>query len=362
MDAAAGFVVVWHGPGLNELDGNDIFAQRYDPNGFPVGGEFQVNSLTGNQQRYPGVAMGHDGKFVVVWESENTPDVGKKAICGQLYDGSDFELGGEFIINEEPADCRYPAVAADANGNFAVAWLYDRSRNSILARLFSADGSARTDTFEVSAIELSSITRPSIAMDAEGCFVVAWDGDPSLAGLDDIHARLFDPSGAPLGEQFFVNSTRDGPQRYPQVAINDWREFVIVWESQFDPNVLEREIYGQRFDRLGEPTGVEFLINTYIEGDQRYPSVAISEAGRFVTVWQSDAQDGSRYGLYAEAGQIIGSADFNDDEFVDLLDYAVLAGQWLEEGVPPPSDLIYDDTIDAQDLAEFCRQWLTPGR
>ena len=25
-------------------------------------------------------------------------------------------------------------------------------------------------------------------------------------------------------------------------------------------------------------------------------------------------------------------------------------------------DLIYDDTIDMQDLAEFCRQWLTPGR
>jgi hypothetical protein len=144
--------------------------------------------------------------------------------------------------------------------------------------------------------------------------------------------------------------------------MNDRREFIIVWEIQTNPDVTEREIFGQRFDSLGEPTGDEFLINTYIEGDQRYPSVAISEAGRFVTVWQSGGQDGSRYGIFAEAGQIIGSADFNDDGFVDLLDYAIFAGHWLEEGTPLSTDLIFDNKINMQDMMEFSRQWLSPGR
>jgi hypothetical protein len=100
-------------------------------------------------------------------------------------------------------------------------------------------------------------------MNAAGNFVVAWDGDPNLASLDDIHARLYEPNGAPLGEQFAVNTTTAGPQCYPQVAKNDQREFVIVWDSKIDPNVNEREIFGQRFNNLGEPLGDEFQVNTY---------------------------------------------------------------------------------------------------
>ena len=141
-------------------------------------------------------------------------------------------------------------------------------------------------------------------MNAHGYFVVVWDGDPNLAGLDDIHARLFDPNGVPLGDQFVVNTFLDGAQCNPQVAMNDLAEFVVVWETQVDPNITEREIFGQYFNNLGEPVGDEFLINAYVEGDQRYPSVAISGAGRFVTVWQSDGQDGSRYGIFGEVGQI----------------------------------------------------------
>ena len=310
MDAAAGFVVAWHGPGLSEVDEEDIFAQYFDPNGVPLGDECLVNSRTIGRQLYPDVAMSRYGMFVVVWESENTPEVGKKAICGRIYDGNGIELGSEFLVNEEPAVCRYPAVVADASGQFAVVWLDDRSKNAILARLFTSEGSAITDTLEVSTVRISSVTRPSVAMDAGGNFIVAWDGDPNRAGLDDIHARLFDPNGAPLGDQFVVNTTSDGPQRYPQAAMNDTGEFVIVWETQIDPNVSEREILGQCFDCLGKPSGGEFLINSYVVGDQRYPSVGISEAGRFVTVWQSDDQDGSRYGIFAEVGQISGSADF----------------------------------------------------
>jgi len=315
MDAAAGFVAAWHGPGFNDGDEEDIFVQYFDPDGVALGGEILVNHITSGRQLYPDVAMGRNGAFVVVWESENTPEEGKKAIYGRICDCNGMELGDEFLVNEESAECRYPVVAADANGCFAVVWLDDRSSNLILARLFDANGLPRTDTIEVSTVPLSSVTRPSIAMNADGYFVVAWDGDPNLAGLDDIHARLFDPNGEPFGEQFFVNTTIDGPQRYPQVAINNVYDFMIVWESRIDPNVNERDIFGQCFNGLCEPVGEECLINSFIEGDQRYPSVAISEAGNFVTVWQSDDQDGSRYGIFAETGQFTGMPDFNNVGF-----------------------------------------------
>lgn len=315
MDATAGFVVAWHGPGLTDDDEEDIFIQSFDPNGAPLGSEILINQITSGRQLYPDVTMGGNGSIVVVWESENTPEEGKKAICGRIFDSNGTEWTDEFMLSGISAICRYPVVGADANRSFAVAWLDDRSHNTIMARLFDANGLAKTDTFEVSTIPVSSVTRPSIAMNAEGYFVVAWDGDPDLAGLDDIHARLFDPNGVPMGEQFLVNTTIDGPQRYPQVAMNNLCDFMIVWETPIDPNVNERDIFAQCFNSLCEPIGNEFFINSHFQGDQRYPSVAISEVGKFVTVWQSNNQDGSRYGIFGEVGQITDMAIVNSEGF-----------------------------------------------
>ncbi|MHC4325883.1 MAG: hypothetical protein ACYSUX_16555 [Planctomycetota bacterium] len=359
MDAAAGFVIVWQGPGFIEEDMEDIFARRFDPNGLPIGGEFRVNSLADDQQLFPSTAINSDGKFIVIWESANTPVEGDKSICGQLFDSNGVEFGAEFLVNAEPAVCRYPDVVADANGNFAVVWMEDKSSNSIMARLFDPNGAPRTDTFEVSTIGFSSVTRPSIAMDTSGSFLVTWDGDPNLAGMDDIHARRYDPNGAPLGGQFLVNTTLVGAQQYPQAAMNDDGEFIIVWDCRIDPNSeSERDIFGRRFDGLGEPLGDEFQINTFVVDDQRNPAVAVGPDGTFLAVWQSYAQDASRHGIFARPGPITSSADFNADGFVDFRDYTILSDEWHKNEIPFSADLIEDNKIDELDLAEFCRQWL----
>ena len=325
MDADGNFVVVWHGPASVEQDSEDIFARRFDPNGGALGDEFGVNSLTVDSQLYPSVAVNNDGTFAVVWESVNFGAEGERAICGQLYDSNGVTLGPELVINAEPSVCRYPNVAADANGNFGVVWLDDAGSNSIMVRLFDPNGLPRAETLEVNTVGFGSVTRPSIAMDSAGYFVVTWDGDPNLARLDDIHARVYEPNGVPLGDQFLVNATIEGPQGYPQVAMGEKAEFVIVWESRVDPNVNERDIFGRRFNNFGEPLGDEFPVNTYTQDDQRYPVVALAEDERFVTAWQSYAQDGSRYGIFAETGQMIGSANSNDGGLLALYDYRTLA-------------------------------------
>jgi len=359
MDAAAGFVVTWHGPGFVEEDEDDIFARRFDPNGLPVGEEFRVNSYTGDKQVFPCTAVNKDGTFIVAWESSNTPQEGDKAICCQLYDSNGVEFGAEFFVHEEASVYRYPDVAADANGNFAVVWMEDKSSNSIMARLFDPNGEPRTDTFKINTSSISSVTRPSIAMDDSGRFVVTWDGDPELAGQDDIRARLYDADGVPLSWQIRVNTILAGAQCYPQVAMDGDGQFVIVWESRIDPDdENQRDIYGQRFDSSVEPVGDEFQMNIYELNDQRNPAVAISETGGFVAVWQSQTQDGSRYGIFARPGPIIGPADFNGDGLVDFYDYSILAGEWRQNENPLTSDLIDDNKIDERDLAEFCRQWL----
>ena len=295
MNDAGDFIIVWHGPSINE---EDIFAQRFDPNGQPLGDELMVNTYTQGKQQYPKVAISRDGAFAVVWESEK-PEAQTTIVSFRTFDVNGLAIGEEFNVNSI-ANCRYPDVAMDPNGNFAIVWMEDRSSNSIMAKLHNADGTAKTVPFDVSTIKFSSVTRSSIAMDANGYFVVAWDGDPDRASLDDIHARLFDPNGSPLGEQFIVNTTLAEAQQYPQVAMNNKGEFVIVWETEIEAHTTKRDIFARLYDSLGQPVGEEFQINTFVEGDQRYPDVAVSDNGVFVTVWQSDGQDGSGYGVFGE--------------------------------------------------------------
>ena len=300
MDDVGNFVVAWHGPSIIEEDKEDIFAQQFDPYGQPVGDELQVNSYTQGSQRYPKVTMNGAGNFAVVWESEKLiADKNMQVASCQLFDVNGLFVGEEFDVNW-PADCRYPNVAIDPYGNFTIVWMEDRSSRMIMAQLYDADGTAKTEPLEVSTIKFSSLTEPSIAMNDSGYFVVTWDGDPELARLDDIHARLFDPNGTPIGEQFMVNTTLEGPQQYPHVAMNNEGQFVIVWNSQTGIPTTERDIFGRLYDSLGNPVGDEFQLNTFMEGDQRYADIALSDNGVFATVWQSDEQDGSGYGVFGE--------------------------------------------------------------
>ena len=361
MNKAGNFIVVWQGPGTVEADKEDIFARRFDSNGRPLGNEFRVNTNTNDKQLCPRAAINNGGSFVIIWESVNVPEEGQKAICGKLYDSNGLKIGTEFVANDGPSDGRYPDAAMDSQGNFAVVWMQDKSSNSILGRLYNADGSAKAGPFEVSTIRFSSVTQPSISMSTEGRFVVAWDGDPELAGLDDIHARIFEADGTAIGEQFVVNTTFEGPQQNPKVAMNNRRQFIVVWDTKIDPDINEREIFAQRYDSTGEAIGDEFQVNTYIEADQKRPAVAMQKGRKFVTVWQSYGQDGSGYGVFGWTGQMVGSADFNGDGLVNFMDYCILADEWLKIIEPLTADLIQDNKINERDLAEFCYQWLTTG-
>jgi hypothetical protein len=359
MNTDGNFLVVWQGPGMVEEDKEDIFARRFDSNGQPFGSEFRVNTNTNNKQLCPRAAMNNSGGFVIVWESVNVPIEGQKAICGQLYDNSGLRIGTEFVINDGPSDGRYPDVAMDSQGHFAVVWMEDKSSNSIMGRLYNADGSANAGPSEISTIRFSSVTQPSISMNRQGEFAVVWDGDPKLASLDDIHARMFDTNGMAIGEQFIVNTTTVGPQQNPEVAMNNRRQFIVVWDIKIDPDINEREIFAQRYDSMGEAIGDEFQVNDYIESDQKRPVVAMREGRNFITAWQSYGQDGSGYGVFGWTGQMIGSADFNGDGLVNFSDYCILAEEWFQTGQSLAADLTEDNKINGRDLAEFCYQWLT---
>ncbi|MEN6424307.1 MAG: hypothetical protein ABFE13_03015 [Phycisphaerales bacterium] len=296
VDLQGRLAVVWQGPGSEE----DVFLRIYDPHAVPVTDDLLVSLRSVGRQSHPRIAAGGEGAFLIAWESLEATDLGDQIfVYAHLFDPNGDGLGDDILVDPNLYDCRYPDVAMDTQGNFAVTWMRDRSSHPIMARLFDPNGVPRTDVFPVNTAAIASVTRPSIAMNALGYFLIAWDGDPNRAGDDDIHARLYDPSGAPQGEPFVVNAIRTGAQQWPQAAINDANEFVIVWEyDSGDPNTAA-DIFVRRFDADGLPEAEESRLNTYTPDKQRYADVVMTADGAFIATWESNGQDGSGYGVFA---------------------------------------------------------------
>jgi hypothetical protein len=311
--------------------------------------------------------MNNDGKFIIVWECLDMPEPGKRSIRGQLYDRFGSKIKNELTISDKPSTCRYPDVAMNNSGEVIVVWTGVSSDNYVYVRHFDADGN---DPFllskQVDEQEFSTLTRPSIAVDSMDNYVIAWDGRCAGSDSQNIYIKRFQWTHAHLHEnQFIVNTQQAGDQTNPVVAISD-DSFVIVWESDAESESNQRNIFGQRFINQGEdigypiPLGDEFQVNTYVFDDQKYPDVALKETGEFVTVWQSDGQDGSGYGIFADIGPVVPCADFTGDGFVNFHDYCILVEEWLKEQNPLKTDLVDDNKINGRDLDAFCGQWLMP--
>src|SRR5262249_51560016 len=136
-----------------------IKAQRYDGGGLPLGGEFQVNTVSADSQIKPKGAMNGTGSFVVVWEDYSGQDGsagldGGSGLEGQRYDGTGAPMGGEFQINTETLGSQYDGeVAMDQTGAFVVVWTdntgLDGSGTSIQGRRYDGNGVAIGGEFQV---------------------------------------------------------------------------------------------------------------------------------------------------------------------------------------------------------------------
>ncbi len=96
MDSESGFVVVFGSP--QDGSGRGIFGRLFDSSGKPTSGEFPVNTHTPGAQERPAVARDAAGNFVVVWESDSQ-DGSSHGVLGRRFDADGDPLGGEFQVN-----------------------------------------------------------------------------------------------------------------------------------------------------------------------------------------------------------------------------------------------------------------------
>ena len=309
-DSAGNLVVVWNSRGDQDGSGYGVFGQRYAASGTPLGLEFRANTFTTGFQTFPSVASDSSGNFVVVWSSGQ--DGSGYGVFGQRYASSGTPLGAEFLVNTYTTDVQIrPAVASDASGNFVVVWesdFQDGSEYGVFGQRFASSGAPVGPEFRVNTHTLDPQSGADVASDPSGNFVVTWESFGQDGPAFGVFGQRYSSSGAPLGPEFRVNSYTTGQQYRPSVAADASANFVVVWSSQ-NQDGSGRGNFGQRFASSGAPLGPEFRVNTYTTSYQYRPHVASDSAGNFVVAWSS-VQDAGGYSVigqrYASSGLLLG--------------------------------------------------------
>ncbi len=271
------------------------------------GTETKVNtSVSGTQTENwstKTVAMDANGNYVVVWmDGSGATDTGI-GIYGQRYNASGVAQGAQFHVNTYTADNQSnPTVAMDANGNFVVVWQsngQDGSSYGVYAQRYNSSGVAQGSEFRVNTYTTVDQLEAAVAMDANGNFVIAWQSyGQDATNTIGIYAQRYNSSGVAQGGEFQVNTYTANDQTEPSVAMDANGNFVIAWQSYGQDGSVDG-IYAQRYNSSGVRQGSEFHVSTYTTGTQDLPVVAMDSSGNFVVVWES-AQDGSGNGIYGQ--------------------------------------------------------------
>ena len=268
----------------------------------PAGTEFQVNSYATNSQSAPAVASDANGNFVVAWGSTGQ-DGSYGGVFGQRFNASGLPQGSEFQVNTYTTSFQgAPAVASDANGKFVVVWNgQDGGNDGVFSQRFDASGLPQGSEFQVNSYTTSFQSLPAVASDANGNFVLVWQSYRQDGGGFGVFGQRFNAAGAPQGSEFQATSHITGHQRLPDVASDVAGNFVVVWTSfGQDGSGDSNGVFGQRFNAVGVRQASEFQVNSYSTGNQGYPAVASDANGNFVVVWDSNGQDGSAYGVFGQ--------------------------------------------------------------
>ncbi len=305
MDSTGKFVIVWNSYGQDNSDGYGVYAKRYNSNGVVQGSEFKVNTYTIDSQANPSVAMDNNGNFVVTWQSFQ--DGSGYGVYAKRYTSTGATSSTEFQVNTYTTDYQtHPMAAMDGTGNFVIVWSSYNQDNpggndyGIYAQRYTSTGATSGTEFNVNTYTTDSQSRPSVAMDNTGNFVIAWksktqdDGSPSDYG---IYAQRYTSTGATAGTEFRANTFTTVQQINPSVTMDNTGNFVIAWSSYQES---ADGIYAQRYNSSGVLQSSEIPVNTYTTDSQANPSIVMDSTGNFVVVWNSYDQDGSNKGIFAK--------------------------------------------------------------
>jgi hypothetical protein len=193
-----------------------------------------------------------------------------------------------------------PSVAMDEQGRFLVAWSdragYDGYQMGVFARAYLADGTPAGPVFQVNVQWQQSQWEPFVAARPGGGWVVGFTGTDG----GRTYMRLLAPDGTPQTGEMDVASSNN-KQLCPVPAVARDGTLFFAWIDFAGKAGLGNgtSIFARVFDAAAVPLGPEFQVNTTNPGEQREPKTTADGLGRFVVVWEDRAADADGIDVHA---------------------------------------------------------------
>lgn len=302
-----------------DIDGNGsaVVFQRYDENGNKVGSNTQANTYTTNDQINVEIAGHADGSFTIVWSSA-WQDGSSWSVQGQRFNADGSPDGGEFQLNTNTSgDQVHPHITALPNGGEVISWSDETSVGSgdhdLMMRVYDAAGNEVTagpvrvnTTTAGTQYHWTEHGSPGAGYD-DGSFILTWSSqNVDGSGYAAVYQR-FDANGDPIGNETRINTTTQNDQHTPSVTVLPNGNTVIVWSSDLG-GATGWQVHSQTYDANFNPIGGETTVNTTSSGTQAWPDIVTLADGGYVVAWSSDTGDGSSWGVYAQQFDASGNA------------------------------------------------------
>jgi len=297
------FVIVWAD---YRDDGGNIYAQMYDRDGNRVGENFRVSDYIGEGSRSPTISGTPDGRFVVTWWSwEEYAGYDFGNIYAQRFDRDGEPVGGNFRVNESVAALFhvnwYPLITVAQDGFFVITWGDQRNatewwQRDTYAQRYDSSGVPLGHNFMVHDLVANGMrifAEPEgISCNPRGDFIITWT-DARNAQYQyywwDIFAQRYNREGARIGGNFQVSFGDTGWIQYSDVSVNRKGDYLIVWNWSIGLMFNNEVYYAQLYNLSGMPQLGNFLLAKHPwDGGWGHAKVTSSGASSFTIVWEHD--------------------------------------------------------------------------
>ncbi|MGQ0620516.1 MAG: Calx-beta domain-containing protein [Panacagrimonas sp.] len=279
----------------------------------------QVRAGGGFSGLVPGVvAMDADGDFAIAssafqYDGPGTGCSGTYGVRVTRYAASGTLLGSINVSEEDDTDPTEPctsgayAIAMESDGDFVVAYDFfvpDTYDSGVGVRRFNAAGTRRDLNFIVAAPDVDlddiAVNSADIAVNSAGNFVVTWTELDSFINptTGQVMARRY-TGASPAGPAMRVNASNTGIHRNSKTGIANNGSFTVAWEL-LNSASTNSEVFRRSFAANGAASSGDVRVNTFTTRFQDDPVLAVNTDGSFVVAWESQNQDGSGDGVYAQ--------------------------------------------------------------
>ncbi|MCR5864838.1 hypothetical protein [Aquincola sp. J276] len=245
-------------------------------------------SLAGSTVSYGGVAIGtlsggaNGANLVISFNASATVDAVEALVQNLTYAST----------SQSPQPSRTVGLRiSDGDGGSSEASTVTIQVTAELDGRPVAHGEETVNTYRASTQDT-----PTIAVLADGSYVIAWESQAQDGAGTGVYWQRFAANGTAIGPEVRAAGATEGEQRQPHLAALSDGGFVLTWEDNSGVDGSGQGVIGQRYNGAGVAQGGNFIVNTTTSSAQ-YDGAVAGYIGGFAAVWSSAQAGGNGYDI-----------------------------------------------------------------